>query len=358
MVDDPKVSARHCAVVFEGGFWRLRDLGSEHGTRVNGTALVYPRALFRGDVIELGTTALRFDAEPPADDPALMAAIASAPDAPESWLVYSDWLLDRSDPLGERMARAYRGERVDHLPWLGPLWDAFVGGELEIEWHFGFIKRASVRPVVGHLPIDWQDAVSTLLGLRVGQLTRELIIDVPGLRVGPSVRPLDDVREAQTFLANLPKLPPSLTRVTLGYLVSDSIEPRVQVTEALAMKVPPLRGTEVFTVGRKARLRQLTLEPGLKCLGVTDGVRALTDVTRLRRGSKTQLHFETPPGIPFIADGNPCHFAQTDGRWRLIAGRLKGEIRVNGRVDSVYWLLPGDVIDIQAGGKFQFEVVS
>ncbi len=350
--DDLRVSPRHCSVFFEGGFWRVRDLGSEHGTKVNGAALSYPRALFRGDVIEFGGARLRYDTETPADDPALIDAIAQNPEADEGWLVYADWLLEKNDALGERMVRTRRGQRVDHLPWLGPLWDPFVSGELEIDWQFGFIRRATVRPVVGHLPIDWKDAVSTLLRLRIGQLTRELVIDVPGLTIGS-----DGLGSAQQFMANVPNVPASLAALRLGYLVSDRPPASLTASELLALNVPRLKGTEVFVHARSARLVQLASDPGVKFFGVdADGARALTDVTRVRRAGKGQLHFETPPGIPFVADGNPCHFALSDGRWRLVAGRLRGEIRVNQRVDTVYLLLPGDVIDVQGAGKFRFEV--
>ena len=365
VVDDSRVSARHCSVTFEMGFWRVRDLGSENGTRVNGSTLVYPRALFRGDLIEFGGTQVRFDTEAPADDPTLIAAIAKNPELPEPWLVYADWLLERGDPLGDRIMRARRAERVDHLPWLGPLWEPFVSGEIEIEWQFGFIKRATVRPVVGHLPLDWKDAASTLLGLRIGQLTRELVIDLPGLRhrevLAPVASPAavnatTEVLEAQRFVANLPSLPPSLASVKLGYEVELAPGRWLIASQELAARAPGLAGSEVFTVGRVAQLRQLKLEPGVKTFGVSEGLRTLTDVTRLRRASKTQLHFETPPGIPFVDDGNPCYLSPSAGRWRLVTGRLRGEIRVNARVDSVYLLLPGDVIDVQAAGKFRFEV--
>jgi two-component system, cell cycle response regulator len=63
--DDPLVSPRHCEVSFEAGFWRVRDLGTEGGTRVNQVAVTYPRSLFRGDVIEFGRTRLRFMSEEP-----------------------------------------------------------------------------------------------------------------------------------------------------------------------------------------------------------------------------------------------------------------------------------------------------
>jgi adenylate cyclase len=32
----PNVSSRHCELEFVGGYWRLRDLGSSNGTKVNG----------------------------------------------------------------------------------------------------------------------------------------------------------------------------------------------------------------------------------------------------------------------------------------------------------------------------------
>jgi hypothetical protein len=35
---------------------------------------------------------------------------------------------------------------------------------------------------------------------------------------------------------------------------------------------------------------------------------------------------------------------------------MRGELRVNQRVDSHYELLPGDLIEVQAAAKFRFEV--
>jgi hypothetical protein len=35
---------------------------------------------------------------------------------------------------------------------------------------------------------------------------------------------------------------------------------------------------------------------------------------------------------------------------------MRGEVRVNQRIDSLYELLPGDVIDVQAAARFRFEV--
>ena len=85
--------------------------------------------------------------------------------------------------------------------------------------------------------------------------------------------------------------------------------------------------------------------------------RVLAGVTRMRRGQRNQLVLESPPGIPFMADGNPCYLSFTEGRAQLIAGRMRGEVRVNNRIDSLFSLLPDDVIDVQAGAKFRVELV-
>ena len=108
-------------------------------------------------------------------------------------------------------------------------------------------------------------------------------------------------------------------------------------------------------LGHGVRLRVLSVSEGVK-LGGIEQSRVLTGVTRLRRGNRNQLFLESPPGIPFMADGNPCYFAFTDGRARLISGRMRGEVRINNRIDSLYELLPEDLIDVLAGAKFRLEV--
>jgi pSer/pThr/pTyr-binding forkhead associated (FHA) protein len=75
--DDPSLSPRHCELSFDGGFWKVRDLGSDAGTRVNGHELTHGRALFAGDRLEFGTTRLRFRSDLPPDDRELIEAIAA-----------------------------------------------------------------------------------------------------------------------------------------------------------------------------------------------------------------------------------------------------------------------------------------
>lgn len=354
--DDALVSARHCELSGDGVFWRVKDLGTEAGTKVNGRTIRYPRALFDGDRLQFGRVELEFRSEVRADDPLLKDAIARDPDAVEPWLVYADWLLERGDPLGERMAAARSGGRLDHAPWLGPLGERLYQGELEIDWHLGLARRATFRQVVGQLPYDWHDAVSTLLRTRVGQFLRELVIDVPRLRASQRPLEIEELIDAQRLIASLPTLPPTLERLSLGYQLGDRNQ-RLACIEELAQRVPRLRGQDVFLSVRHARLRLLSTADGAKLVGVTEGVRPLTQVTRVRRSSSTQLHFESPPGIPFIADGNPCHFAPGDGTWKLFAGRLRGEVRVNNHTSSVFQLLPGDLITIQSACTLRFEVL-
>jgi len=55
---DGTVSKEHAEIVRDGGAWRVRDLGSRNGTRVNGRESREPVALRAGDRIELGQVVL------------------------------------------------------------------------------------------------------------------------------------------------------------------------------------------------------------------------------------------------------------------------------------------------------------
>lgn len=352
--DDPRVSQRHCELAWESGFWRLRDLGSEQGTLVNGFELSGQQALFTGDLVRFGEVELRFETDLPRDDPALLAAIARAPEALEPWLVYADQLEEAGDPLGQRIANARGGRHLDHQPWLGPLWEHLVSGALEIDWHLGFARRVALRTTAGRLPLDWRGACATLFNLRVGRFVRELVIDVPQLdQVSPGATP-DALLAAQRWLAAQPSTPPTLQSLLLGYELTAA--PGVQVLDELVARAPRLRGSLVYLRAALARLRLISHHDGVQVTGLSDGQRAISGVVRVRRGTKATLHLESPPGIPFMADGNPCYFASSDSRVQLTAGRMRGEVRVNQRIDALYELLPGDLIDVQSAARLRFEL--
>lgn len=354
--DASEISPRHCELSWDRGFWKLRDLGSDLGTRVNGLTLTHSRALFDGDQIEFGGVQLRFRSDLQVDDTELLEAISRDPTVETSWLVYADQLQERGDPLGERITRGRSGNRIDHMPWLGPLWDAFVAGELEIDWHWGFVRRATIRTAAGRMPTEWRELASMLFGLRIGKLVRGLTIDLPRLQNLTPLQIPEAVIEAQRSLAGLPSLPTSLERLSLGYHVAQPAAGTLMVVDELARRVPRLKDTPVYQRAQGVRLHVIGRVPGVVLNGIEEN-RVLAGVTRMRRGQRNQLVLESPPGIPFMADGNPCYFSFTEGRAQLIAGRMRGEVRVNNRIDSLFSLLPDDVIDVQAGAKFRVELV-
>lgn len=61
-VPDPEVSRRHALLRREAGSWSIEDAGSRHGTRVNGASPGGRQVLKPGDVIEVGSSRLRFRA--------------------------------------------------------------------------------------------------------------------------------------------------------------------------------------------------------------------------------------------------------------------------------------------------------
>jgi serine/threonine-protein kinase len=58
---DSEVSRQHAVITFDGTGFTLRDLNSSNGTFVNGERVEIERPLRHGDVIQIGTTKLRFE---------------------------------------------------------------------------------------------------------------------------------------------------------------------------------------------------------------------------------------------------------------------------------------------------------
>ena len=57
-LNDDAVSAHHSHLSFHHGQWRVEDLGSTNGTRLNQAMLITPAVITTGDQIECGHTAL------------------------------------------------------------------------------------------------------------------------------------------------------------------------------------------------------------------------------------------------------------------------------------------------------------
>ena len=76
------VSNEHCALVSEDGRVYIKDLGSTHGTKVDGERLYRPLRLIGGERIEVGPLAFQIKIEQYAkvDEPTLLTPASSAAD--------------------------------------------------------------------------------------------------------------------------------------------------------------------------------------------------------------------------------------------------------------------------------------
>ncbi len=63
VVGDANVSRHHAEIRPSGDGWTIADMGSTNGVVINGQAAHGPAALRSGDVVELGTSTLRFELE-------------------------------------------------------------------------------------------------------------------------------------------------------------------------------------------------------------------------------------------------------------------------------------------------------
>ena len=64
VIPDEICSRNHCEVFFDGGVWKLRDLGSRNGTRVNGEPIAGDVQLSEGRQFQIGSTIIGFTRDP------------------------------------------------------------------------------------------------------------------------------------------------------------------------------------------------------------------------------------------------------------------------------------------------------
>lgn len=64
VIPDEICSRNHCEVFFDGGAWKLRDLGSRNGTRVNGEPITGDLQLTEGRQFQIGNTLVGFTFDP------------------------------------------------------------------------------------------------------------------------------------------------------------------------------------------------------------------------------------------------------------------------------------------------------
>jgi len=85
VVDDAGVSARHAALrPISGGMLELEDLGSEHGTFVNGERITGIMRLYGSEEIRVGQTTLTVEADSTSETRIFMSPVARVGGAPAS----------------------------------------------------------------------------------------------------------------------------------------------------------------------------------------------------------------------------------------------------------------------------------
>jgi len=300
--------------------FRLVAVGLQNVVTLNG-APVQEATLQKGDLLTWGDVSLRFveGDEPGHREPSLEAAIAAAPDDEGCWQVYADWLLERGDPLGERI----RGLRPDDAAMLGTL-EPLVSehGALTLEWSHGFIRSALLRSW-GAVQAD--ELLVWLLALPVSRFIRSIEVEPRSFvsrQRGPA--PLRTVLEQiQRVLKDAPL--PALERLEIGPLF-------VPVEESLIHVVQP---------GQAPRLEHRNFLK-LKTTAWLEIERGLEFGSRreLLRGDDVRLQ-ETPRvlvGSIYWDEGWKLFHASPDD-WTK-------KVKLNGREPSSNWhpLRDGDLV--------------
>jgi hypothetical protein len=130
-VRDRHVSRRHARItVREGGLW-IEDLGTANGVVVNGQRVCKPRMLMDGDLVEVGTTLMRYGG--PAQKPA--PAPAPSPEPPASGPEPdAKATTDELEPLPGSNEKPERRPRLDAALLL--LGVALALGGVLVTWSF------------------------------------------------------------------------------------------------------------------------------------------------------------------------------------------------------------------------------
>jgi len=101
--DDERLSRRHCVLEYAEDGWRIRDLGSRNGTKLNGQR-VAESVLANGDVVTAGSVELRFiDPEQQATPkPRLTPDFKAAAEARQKWMYAQNTIdVDLSEIAGK-----------------------------------------------------------------------------------------------------------------------------------------------------------------------------------------------------------------------------------------------------------------
>lgn len=313
----------------------VRELAEGNPAFVNGKSWAPSHVLEHGDIIDISRGfVFRYceHEDPKVRAPPLEAAIGDAPHDDTRWRVYADWLIERGEGLGQRMACG-PDEGVDDARWLGPMARPWAAGNLELTWSHGFIRTATFRS------LEWENSPDTywcmlrLFELEVARFLQTLHVDLFTTHL-PSERPPFEAR-ARRILENLRDAPRTLREVTLGPVRSLVITPDLKRELArLREERPQLVTTEQTLVKlfQKVRLR-----------GMDGDVIEVTEQGTLRRFGLESLMFSlTAQEIAWVEPSGDERFASP--------------FKVNGHSLRRARLMHGDIVEPAPGLRYVVEV--
>jgi hypothetical protein len=342
-ISPSKLARIHGRLAFRDKQWRVSHAAADLRTLVNGT----PEAdavLQHLDVLELPDSGpvFRFLTAPIAEGPAAQLSLDDVP----RLAVWADTLLEANDPLGERVARALKGEArpEDDLRWLGPLARTFVEGRLEVEWSHGLLRRAVLRDLqpFGAEPLSSMDL---LLRLPVARFLEQLVLDAGGV-----------LSNAQAFVEVLKSEQtaplPALKSLHLGDCAfSDPWvdEAEVRLRNALRAKYPGLGAAPLF--GRFRRAALIVEKAGLRQGEQPGDEQELGESLELIDVAAPSRGVHGPVGIAF------WRLQRKHAHWELDAVPASPSgITLNGRPVLRAALRDGDQIALSTGVVYRFRL--
>lgn len=362
-------SRKHCRFGFEKGKAWVEDLGSTHGTFVNGVARWERVRLFPGDWVEIPFgLVLRVSGARPVDfdrEGELARLCVEAPHDEPRWRVWADHLLEQGDPLGERIARGRGADAAEDAKALGPLARDFVDGSLEVEWRHGFIRRAVLRNRNQWPPASWLLEWKQLLAHPLAWFLEEIEVDAlsytRGMDRGQRGEVEAKIVASVELLARTERLP-LLRSVRFGPSPEPIWNPLLEgvwrrATEAhsgLIGSIGPI------WVARAAWLQLLATPPGVTVTGLEIGAqRKLGEDHANLVGPLADCAFaiEAPDGAPSTMVA--LRIDRENGLWvaeDMAAGQRRSEqpLYVNGRRCTHHRMRPHDLLEPAPGLLFRF----
>lgn len=351
IVSHASVRRLHCRYASDGGRWRLEDVVSTGGARLNGRK-VTAKLLSHGDAVWLGETIFVFLDRPEVKNGALEAAIDERPDDWARVRVWADWLLDHGDPFGEHLLSSTPQPLV--LEGLEPL---VRDGRLELEWRHGLIRTARLRCIDG-ARYSSLEVLARLLSLRAARWLSELVVDLFTWVMPTATRLQLDAAAVLRGLVSGPQLP-ALRRLSLGYVVEPL--PSSPFFEAfvsrLRARYPALmtRRDELLPVARHAWLDVEEIPPSIDFhhSGPSEDRIPLDAGVWIGASAHGRLR-AVPPGVQRQGLTESFLVRQEAPVWCLVP--LEPGVRLNGRTAVRTRLLPGDRIEEPRGARFRFEI--